>query len=166
MKWFEKVNLEGGRQVSLVAANCHVQGELVFGDEMIVNGRVAGVINAETQGAELTIGAKGEVIGNIFAPKIVISGEVRGDIYAFDAIELTESARISGNLYYHRLKMAPGCRYTGSMRQMQGSDIRAMVLSEEAANRRTAMGRLQAVQDSGPSTTEAIVDLGGNADVK
>jgi len=40
------------------------------------------------------------------------------------------------------------------------------VLSEEAANRRTAMGRLQAVQDSGPSTTEAIVDLGGNADVK
>ena len=166
MEWFKKVSFEGGRQVSLIAENCHVQGELVFEDEMIVNGRVAGVINAESKGAGLNIGAKGEVLGNIFAPKIVISGEVKGDIYAFDVIELTASARVSGNLYYQTLKMSEGCQYTGSMRQMPGSEIRALVVAAEAAQRRTSMGRLQAVQKQTLSSDQTRTNSEVSADVK
>ncbi|MEJ6671310.1 MAG: polymer-forming cytoskeletal protein [Pseudomonadales bacterium] len=147
MDLLKRVGLDREESVSLIAENCHVQGELRFSAELIINGRVSGIVTAEALGSGLTVGAKGEVIGNLFAPSIVISGQVKGDIYAFGHIELTNTARVSGNLYYQSLQMAAGSCLSGSLRQMEASEIKALMVSEENINRRTAIGRLQAVSE-------------------
>ena len=147
MNWMNRVGLDREQPVSLVAENCHVQGELTFSAQLVINGRVSGVVTAEALGSRLTIGAKGEVIGNVFAPSIVISGQVKGDIYAFDHIELTNTAQVSGNLYYQTLQMSAGSRLSGSLRHMETSEIKALMVSEENISRRTAIGRLQAVSE-------------------
>jgi len=108
MDLMKRVGLDREESVSLIAENCHVQGELRFSAELIINGRVSGVVTADTSGSGLNVGTKGEVVGNLYAPSIIISGQVKGDIYAFGHIELTNTARVSGNLFYQSLQMATG----------------------------------------------------------
>lgn len=147
MDLMKRVGLDREESVSLIAENCHVQGELRFSAELIINGRVSGIVIADTSGSGLSVGMKGEVVGNLFAPSIIISGQVKGDIYAFGHIELTNTARVSGNLYYQSLQMASGSRLSGSLRQMEATEIKALMVSEENISRRTATGRLQTVPE-------------------
>lgn len=147
MDLMKRVGLDREESVSLIAENCHVQGELRFSAELIINGRVSGIVIADTSGSGLSVGMKGEVVGNLFAPSIIISGQVKGDIYAFGHIELTNTARVSGNLYYQSLQMASGSRLSGSLRQMEATEIKALMVSEENISRRTATGRLQTVSE-------------------
>ena len=147
MDLMKRVGLDREEPVSLIAENCHVQGELRFSAELIINGRVSGVVTADTAGSGLNVGKKGEVVGNLYAPSIIISGQVKGDIYAFGDIELTNTARVSGNLYYQSLQMAAGSSLSGSLRQMEASEIKALMVSEENISRRTAIGRLEAVSE-------------------
>ena len=145
MDLMKRVGLDREESVSLIAENCHVQGELRFSAELIINGRVSCVVTADTSGSGLNVGTKGEVVGNLYAPSIIISGQVKGDIYAFGHIELTNTARVSGNLFYQSLQMAAGSSLSGSLRQMEASEIKALMVSEENVSRRTANGRLEAV---------------------
>ena len=145
MNLMKRVGLDREQSVSLIAENCHVQGELRFSAELIINGRVSGVVMADASGSGLNVGKKGEVVGNLYAPSIIISGQVKGDIYAFGHIELTNTARVSGNLYYQSVQMATGSSLSGSLRQMAASEIKALMVSEENISRRTAIGRLQSV---------------------
>ena len=147
MDLMKRVGLDREESVSLIAENCHVQGELRFSAELIINGRVSGVVTADTLGSRLKVGLKGEVVGNLYAPSIIISGQVKGDIYAFGDIELTNTARVSGNLFYQSLQMAAGSSLSGSLRQMGASEIKALMVSEENISRRTAIGRLEAVSE-------------------
>ena len=112
MDLMKRVGLDREEPVSLIAENCHVQGELRFSAELIINGRVSGVVTADTAGSGLNVGLKGEVVGNLYAPSIIISGQVKGDIYAFGDIELTNTARVSGNLFTNPCKwlLAAVCR--------------------------------------------------------
>lgn len=145
MDLMKRVGLDREESVSLIAENCHVQGELRFSAELIINGRVSGVVTAETSGSGSNVGTKWEVVGNLYALSIIISGQVKGDIYAFGHIELTNTARVSGNLFYQSLQMAAGSSLSGSLRQMEASEIKALMVSEENVSRRTANGRLEAV---------------------
>ena len=61
--------------------------------------------------------------------------------------ELTNTARVSGNLFYQSLQMAAGSSLSGSLRQMEASEIKALMVSEENISRRTAIGRLEAVSE-------------------
>ena len=147
MDLMKRVGLDREEPVSLIAENCHVQGELRFSAELIINGRVSGVVTADTAGSGLNVGLKGEVVGNLYAPSMIISGEVKGDIYAFGRIELTSTARVTGNLFYQSLRMAAGSSLSGSLRQMEASKIKVLMVSEENISRRTAIGRLEAVSE-------------------
>ena len=86
-------------------------------------------------------------MGNIQAPNITISGLVKGDVYATEHIELTETARVSGNLFYHSLQMARGSRCTGSLRQLQPLEIKTLIAEGAQVSRSTSAGRLQSVNE-------------------
>ena len=59
MDLMKRVGLDREESVSLIAENCHVQGELRFSAELIINGRVSGVVTADTSGSGLNVGTKG-----------------------------------------------------------------------------------------------------------
>ncbi|MGB1190071.1 MAG: bactofilin family protein [Pseudomonadales bacterium] len=147
MKMLDRVKRQESDQVSLIAENCQFQGEISFSAQLIVNGRLSGLVSAETPGSCLTVGVRGEVVGNVQAPNITISGVVKGDIYATEHIELTETARVSGNLFYHSLQMARGSRCTGSLRQLQPLEIKALIAEGSKVSRNTSAGRLQSVNE-------------------
>jgi cytoskeletal protein CcmA (bactofilin family) len=147
MDLMKRMGMGREESVSLIAENSYVQGELRFSAELIINGRVRGDVRADTSESGLNVGKKGEVVGNLYAPSMIISGEVKGDIYAFGRIELTSTARVTGNLFYQSLRMAAGSSLSGSLRQMEASKIKVLMVSEENIIGRSSISRLEAVSE-------------------
>ncbi|MAU91670.1 MAG: hypothetical protein CMQ03_05030, partial [Gammaproteobacteria bacterium] len=62
-------------------------------------------------------------------------------------IELTETARVSGNLFYHSLRMARGSRCTGSLRQLKPLEIKTLMGEGAQVSRSTSAGRLATIKE-------------------
>ena len=50
MKMLDRVKGQDSDQVSLIAENCQFQGEVTFSAQLIVNGRLSGLVSAEAYG--------------------------------------------------------------------------------------------------------------------
>ncbi|MCW9056085.1 MAG: polymer-forming cytoskeletal protein, partial [Gammaproteobacteria bacterium] len=57
----------------------------------------------------------GNIEGEVRVPYVVLNGEVTGDVYAAERVELSSRAQVSGNVYYNLLEMAMGAEVNGSL---------------------------------------------------
>jgi cytoskeletal protein CcmA (bactofilin family) len=88
----------------------HFHGTLAGRDNSIVFGRVTG--RAELDGSLVL--APGSVWeGDIAADIVIIAGEVAGNVSARRKIELTATARVSGDLVSPSIAIAKGAAYDG-----------------------------------------------------
>lgn len=85
------------------------------------NVRIAGALSGslQTQG-EVKIDQGSQVNANIIASKVVVGGEVQGDIKAAESIELLNSAKVAGNLETKVLSIAPGAIFNGKCLMKNG----------------------------------------------
>ncbi len=61
--------------------------------------RVDGTIDGDVKvSGSLIVGAKGKINGNVEAARATIGGEVSGDIIALEKIEITETAKVLGDI--------------------------------------------------------------------
>lgn len=105
---------------TLIAANCELVGDVHFSDELLVSGIVKGNIYAKAGSkAVVRISEKGRVEGEIRVPRIIINGEVYGDIWSDKHIELASKAEVKGNVYYHVIEMVQGSRVDGQLVYLQ-----------------------------------------------
>ena len=115
-------NKEGRSEsgTTLVAASCELVGDVHFSDELLVNGIVKGNIYAQSGSkAVVRISEKGRVQGEIRVPRIIVNGEVFGDIWSDKHIELAAKAEVKGNVYYHLIEMVQGSRIDGQLVHLQ-----------------------------------------------
>jgi len=118
--------LEGG--TTLIAQNTRLKGDLVFGEQVYVNGTIEGDVLAEgSDTATLVICEGGLVRGEIRAPNVVIDGSVEGDVYATGKLELAAKARVVGNVHYNLVEMHLGSAVNGQMISMAESSGAAEV---------------------------------------
>jgi len=105
---------------TLIAGNCELEGNVHFSDELLVNGIIKGNIYAEPGSkAVVRISEKGCVRGEIRVPRIIVNGEVFGDIWSDKHIELAAKAEVKGNVYYHLIEMVQGSRIDGQLVHLQ-----------------------------------------------
>lgn len=104
---------------TLIAANAQVVGDVHFTGGLHVQGQVRGNIVAGPEGGHLVIGEGGLIEGEIHAPHVAINGEVRGNIYSTDRLELAAKAVVIGNIHYRLLEIVVGARIDGVMRHEQ-----------------------------------------------
>ena len=115
-------NKEGRSEsgTTLVAASCELVGDVHFSDELLVNGIIKGNIYAEPGSkAVVRISEKGCVRGEIRVPRIIVNGEVFGDIWSDKHIELAAKAEVKGNVYYHLIEMVQGSKIDGQLVHLQ-----------------------------------------------
>jgi len=106
-------------KTSLIAAGAEFAGDLRFQGAVQVDGRVSG--NLLTSEGMVRVSTEGQVEGEIRAPHIVIDGEVIGDVYAGEHLELGSRARVRGNLYYGLMEMAMGAQIEGRLCHLKDS---------------------------------------------
>lgn len=102
---------------TLIGAQVTIRGDILFSGGLYIEGTVHGGVFAEegASGALLTVADKGAVHGEVRAPMVVVNGQLHGDVYASERIELGPQARIQGNVYYKLVEMAAGAMITGRM---------------------------------------------------
>ncbi|NOQ89986.1 MAG: cell shape determination protein CcmA [Gammaproteobacteria bacterium] len=102
---------------TLVGQGVEVTGDIKFQGGLHLDGKVMGnVVTAdEAEGTVLVISDRGCVEGDVHVAYAVINGEVIGNVYASEKLELSAKARISGNVEYNLLEMASGAEINGQM---------------------------------------------------
>ncbi|WP_426806372.1 bactofilin family protein, partial [Stenotrophomonas sp. SrG] len=65
--------------------------------------------------ATLTLAEQGSIEGEIRALVVVLSGRLDGDVHASERVELTPSARVTGNVHYQVVEMNAGDQLTGRL---------------------------------------------------
>ena len=103
---------------TVLAEDIDFDGELHFSEPLLIKGHVKGKVLSDT---DLYINADAVVAARIEAGKVSVKGEVQGDIYAKDRLELFASARVTGNVRTPDLIVQSGCTLNGSC-SMPGSD--------------------------------------------
>lgn len=99
---------------TLLARSVLVNGEIRFGGTLEIEGKVVGNIYAEA-GSDAQVNVRGEVEGEIRAPKIMVNGQVKGDVHASAHLELASRAVVQGNVHYKVIEMVKGAQVNGSL---------------------------------------------------
>jgi cytoskeletal protein CcmA (bactofilin family) len=114
---FGSKKIKSSKIDTLVGQGVEVTGDIKFQGGLhldgVINGNVSSADNAE--GAVLVISDQGCVKGDVYVAYAVINGEVVGNVYASEKLELSSNARISGNVEYNLLEMASGAEINGQM---------------------------------------------------
>ena len=93
-----------------VDAGCVIRGELEFKDSFRLDGRIEGKVRSS---AELLIGERGTVEGDIEVARALIGGEVRGTIRATGQVVLHTTARVWADIQTPALVMEEGAFLEG-----------------------------------------------------
>lgn len=106
---------------SLIAHGTIIRGDVRFTGTLHLDGRIEGSVLGEGSSAVFTLSEHGQVQGEVRVPHAMINGQVNGDIYASERLELAAQARVIGDVRYSSLEMAAGAQVNGRMAH-QGED--------------------------------------------
>lgn len=101
---------------TLIGNSIEVRGDLIFSGGLHVDGKIVGNVIAEDgSDSMLVLSDHGSIEGEVRVPFVVLNGEVIGDVYATERVELSGRAQVSGNVFYNLLEMAMGAEVNGSL---------------------------------------------------
>lgn len=104
---------------SLVADGVDIEGDIVFGGGLRVDGRVRGSLTGRTgedgRPSLLVLSQTAQVEGRVHCGNALINGQVVGDLVVDDYVELQAGARITGTLRYRQIQMDVGATVQGQL---------------------------------------------------
>ncbi|HEY3174887.1 MAG TPA: polymer-forming cytoskeletal protein [Candidatus Polarisedimenticolia bacterium] len=100
-----------------IGQSLFIKGEVTGSEDLMVEGRVEGRIDLRDH--NLTIGANGRVHAEIHAKNITIIGEVTGNVMADEKADLTDTARLVGDVRAPRISISDGAQFKGSVDMVQ-----------------------------------------------
>ena len=117
---------------TLIGQNTQVNGDVVFSGGLHVDGIIKGNVIADAEtGSLLTLSENGVIEGEVRVPHIVLNGCVKGDVHAFERIELASKARVVGNVHYNLIEMLLGAEVNGKLVRLGDEDDEPKLLAAE-----------------------------------
>jgi len=96
-----------------IGPSIFIKGELSGDEDLTIEGRVEGKI--ELKGHNLTIGPKGKINAAVHANTVTIKGEVTGNVFARERVEIADSGRLNGDITSPRIIIADGAHFRGAV---------------------------------------------------
>lgn len=97
-------------QINFVGAGTFLEGLIETRGSLRIDGKVKGTVKCSDR---VTIGATGEVVGEIHAKNAVIGGKVEGDVNVEQKLILEKSSSLNGNLSTGKLVIDDGAHFNG-----------------------------------------------------
>ena len=115
---FEKKDeiVTGGTAETIVGTSVKLKGNLNSDGDITIDGSVNGEV--KTKGS-VNIGPNAQVIANVKAKIVVVSGTVQGNIEAHERLTLTETGRVYGDIIANVLSISAGAIFTGKSNMME-----------------------------------------------
>jgi cytoskeletal protein CcmA (bactofilin family) len=98
---------------SIIAQGFAVKGNIVCDGDIQLDGTVEGTLHTQS----VTVGASGEVRGEITGKRVRVLGKVVGPIRAV-AVELGRTARVVGDIRYETLTVEPEAQVDGHLQRI------------------------------------------------
>jgi cytoskeletal protein CcmA (bactofilin family) len=95
---------------TILSSDIDFTGTLRFEKPFLIRGKVSGEINAS---GLLVIDEDAVVNANINALRVLIRGQVKGDVTAVEKVEVTITGKLSGNVTAPEIYMETGCVFNG-----------------------------------------------------
>jgi len=112
----KKNNFNSARIDTLIGQGTEINGDLVFSGGLHVDGTIKGNVNAaEGSDALLILSEFGQIEGDVKVPNMVLNGEIIGDVFGSNRVELAPKSRINGSVYYNLIEMAIGAEVNGGL---------------------------------------------------
>lgn len=105
--------IEPSAEVVRVGRSIVIKGEISGAQDLTLEGRLEGKI--ELKDNRVTISESGIVNGEIFARQIAIQGQVVGNVYAEERVEIKSSGSLRGDIVAPRLIIEDGAYFKGSV---------------------------------------------------
>jgi cytoskeletal protein CcmA (bactofilin family) len=101
---------------TLIGAATKIQGRMVVNKSIRLDGIIEGSIESSTDNqVTVAIGHTGLVNGDIRAHRVLVNGQVDGNIYAREKCELHETSKVKGDIHYGLLGIEHGAEILGLM---------------------------------------------------
>ena len=112
----KKKNFNTARIDTLIGQGTVIDGDLVFSGGLHVDGKIIGNVMAqEGSDAMLILSEFGSIEGEVKVPNMVLNGEIIGDVFGSERVELAAKSRINGSVYYNLIEMAIGAEVNGGL---------------------------------------------------
>jgi cytoskeletal protein CcmA (bactofilin family) len=99
-----------------VGRNVNVSGKLIFHEAVRIEGRFRG----EVRSVDLVVvGEDGIIEGKVSAPRLLIMGELHGDLIGCDRVVIGPRAKVFGNIEARSLTVAEGAYLDGNIRMSE-----------------------------------------------
>ncbi|MDR0502674.1 MAG: polymer-forming cytoskeletal protein [Treponema sp.] len=95
---------------TILSPDIDFTGTLHSEKPFLIRGKVSGEINAT---GILVIDENAVVNANIYALRVLIRGQVKGDVTAVEKVEVTVTGKLSGNVTAPEIFMETGCVFNG-----------------------------------------------------
>jgi cytoskeletal protein CcmA (bactofilin family) len=101
---------------TLIGAGTRIHGDVEFVGGLHLDGQINGnVTGAALAGTLLSVSEQGSIEGSVFAPNVILSGIVKGDIDATERVELGATSQVLGNVRYSIIETALGAQINGKL---------------------------------------------------
>ena len=80
---------------TMIGTEATIRGEIDTKGSVRVDGSMEGTIKAST---DIFVAEKATIKGNVFAKRVVVAGEIHGDVSAEESVEIKKNGRVLGNI--------------------------------------------------------------------
>ena len=101
---------------TLIGAATRIEGRMVVNKSIRLDGTIEGSIESSIDNqVTVAIGHTGLVHGDVRAHRVLVNGQVDGNIYAREKCELHETSKVKGDIHYGLLGIEHGAEILGLM---------------------------------------------------
>ena len=133
MKFRSNKSLGESQEVfeSIIGPTLRVEGNLIIQKGVRIDGIVDGnILQQDGQDAVVAISEKASVTGDVRANSVILSGYLKGNIFANTRVELLKTARIDGNISYSSIGMEVGASINGNLNQFDNENVASEVITK------------------------------------
>ncbi len=106
---------------SLIGVSASIKGDVHFKGGLRIDGHIKGNVIAESgTSSMLVISESAKVEGEVRVAHLVVNGEISGNVYSSELLELQPKTRITGDVHYKALEMHSGAVVSGKLTHDQG----------------------------------------------
>jgi len=100
----------------MVGEHAEIHGRIVTSESLRIDGKLIGNIEAAQENkVSIALGKTGHIQGDIYAYRVFIAGQVDGNIYCTERVELHEGAVVNGDISYEQIAIEAGAKLNGLM---------------------------------------------------
>ncbi len=115
---FKRKSASRSGLTAFIDEGSEIEGRYTFSGTLMLNGRFKGEISTTDT---LIIGEKGVMSGDIRAGQVLVSGEIVGNVFAAERVELKRTARVFGDVEAPVIVVEEGVLFEGHCRMTKAN---------------------------------------------